>query len=122
MPWLFQQGLGCSTFYHFYAHDYEGSIGITLRSIVKPFAVRIMTALGADEEQSQDDALFGKFVVGFFMVLMGIVRMDRFLGPRFSPFNTVIDALLGMMGGKKRKVDAKPGKSPSGAKKGKKKN
>lgn len=114
MPYLFQNGLFCSSFYHFYSHDAEGQIGVTLRSAIKPFAVQIMTLLGADEKESQDDALFAKTMVGFFMVTMSILRMPQFLGPKFSPFNAVGNAVGGLFGGKKKKVDSKP-------KKGKKK-
>ena len=47
MPWLFQQGISCSTFYHLYAHDASGWIGIGLRCLLRPTAIRIMIAMGA---------------------------------------------------------------------------
>lgn len=118
MPWLFQQGLSCSTFYHFYAHDTEGYVGVTLRSVLKPVAVQIMVLMGAeDEKEIENDALFAKISVGFFMVFMAIIRMPQFLGPRFSPFVAVSNMVGSMFGGKKKKVNAKPGN-----KKNKKKN
>lgn len=120
MPWLFQQGIACSTFYHFYSHDKEGYLGVTLRSVVKPLAVQIMILMGADKEEQEDDALFGKFAIGFFMVLMAIVRMPQLLGPKFSPFVTASDMVSGVLGGKKKKVSAKPPTTPG--KKSKKKN
>lgn len=111
MPWLFQQGLSCSTFYHFYSHDVEGYVGVTLRSVVRPVAVQIMTLMGADEKEVEDDALFAKFAIGVFMVLMAILRMPQFFGPRFSPFVVVSDTVKGLLfGGKKKKVSTKPGK------------
>ena len=123
MPWLFQQGISCSTFYHFYAHDAEGFVGVALHAVLRPLAVPLLTALGADEKEREDDALFAKFMVGLFMVSMGIVRMPHFLGPAFSPFSAahaaVTNVLSPLFGGKKRKVDIKP---PSGSKKSKKKN
>lgn len=118
MPWMFQQGISCSAFYHFYAHDAEGLVGTMLRRTVRPVAVQVMTALGADEEERLDDTLFAKFAVGFFMVVMAIVRMEHFMGARFSPFNTFIENVAAMLGGKKKKVDVKP---PSNSRKGKKK-
>ncbi|KAL7546226.1 hypothetical protein ACHAWF_009561 [Thalassiosira exigua] len=119
MPWLFQQAISCSTFYHFYAHDAEGVIGVTLRSYLKPVAIQIMTLLGADEEQSKDDAMFAKSMVGLFMVLMSILQMRQVWGPKCSPFVYATEVVGGVMGGKKRKVDVKP---PGSGKKSKKKN
>lgn len=118
MPWLFQQGLSCATFYHFYSHDVEGEIGIKLRSVIKPVAVQIMLVMGADEKESEDDTLFAKTLVGIFMVLMAIVRMPQFLGPRFSPFTTTVNAVKKVVfSEKKKKVDVKP---PGSTKKKKK--
>eukprot|EP00584_Thalassiosira_punctigera_P013926 CAMPEP_0172555488 /NCGR_PEP_ID=MMETSP1067-20121228/58443_1 /TAXON_ID=265564 ORGANISM="Thalassiosira punctigera, Strain Tpunct2005C2" /NCGR_SAMPLE_ID=MMETSP1067 /ASSEMBLY_ACC=CAM_ASM_000444 /LENGTH=295 /DNA_ID=CAMNT_0013344011 /DNA_START=61 /DNA_END=948 /DNA_ORIENTATION=+ len=120
LPWMIQQSVSCSAFYHFYAHDAEGYIGVTLRSYVKPLAIQFMALMGADGKQSENDALFARFMVGCFMVVMGILRMPQILGPRFSPFMTACDVLGGMMGGKKKKVNAKP--PSSSGKKNKKKN
>ncbi|KAL7524303.1 hypothetical protein ACHAXR_000516 [Thalassiosira sp. AJA248-18] len=119
MPWLFQQGMACSTFYHFYAHDAEGYIGVTLRSVLKPVAIQLMVLMGADDKESENDTLFAKFAVGVFMVAMAIIRMPQFLGPRFSPFTSVVNMVTDLLSGKKKKVNAKP---PSGSKKNKKKN
>mmetsp|Transcript_16997 Transcript_16997/g.38954 ORF Transcript_16997/g.38954 Transcript_16997/m.38954 type:complete len:288 (+) Transcript_16997:154-1017(+) len=110
MPWLFQQGLFCSTFYHFYAHDKEGFIGVALRQYLKPFAVTVMAVLDADETEMLDDALFAKFAVGVFMVTMGILQMPQLLGPRFSPF-TAVGGMAGKLTGGKKKKALKPKKS-----------
>lgn len=110
MPWLFQQGVACSTFYHFYAHDSEGVVGVTLRSAIKPVAIQIMVLMGAEGKESEDDKLFAKFAYGIFMVAMAIVRMPQFLGPKFSPFVAVSDVVKGVFSGKKKRVDAKPSK------------
>lgn len=109
MPWLFQQGVACSTFYHFYAHD-AAIVGVTLRSVVKPVAIQVMVLMGADDKESEDDNLFAKFAVGVFMVAMAIVRMPQFLGPKFSPFTAVSNVVKGVLSGKKKRVDAKPSK------------
>ena len=130
MPWLFQQGLVCSTMYHFYAHDVVGTIGVTMRSVVKPLvAFPVMTLLGADEVQTQDDVLFAKFCVGLFMVGMSILQLPMLLGPKFSPFVGAYNVLTGrtFIGGKKksRKQTTKPsapGSVGNGIKTGKKKN
>merc|ERR1712127_1034815 len=108
LPWMIQQSISCSTFYHFYTHDAEGCVGITLRSYVKPLAVQVMLLMGADGKESEDDALFARFAVGCFMVGMGVLRMDQLLGQKFSPFMTACDIAGGMLSGKKKKVDAKP--------------
>lgn len=110
MPWMFQQGLSTSVFYHFYTHDAEGFIGVNLRSVVRPVAIQIMTLLGADEKESLNDTLFAKFAVSCFIVTLAILRMPQFLGPRFSPFVSVSNMVGGMLGGKKKKVNAKPSK------------
>merc|ERR1712085_83406 len=112
-----QQGISCSTFYHFYSHDVEGCVGVALRSVLRPFAIPIMMVMGANEKEQQDDALFAKFMVGCFMVTMGILRMPQILGPTFSPFTLVYDAVSDVIGGKKKKVSNKP---PSVSKKSKK--
>lgn len=108
LPWMIQQSVSCSAFYHFYAHDAEGWLGVTLRSYLKPIAIQIMVLMGADGKESEDDALFAKFAVGFFMIGMGIVRMDQFFGPRFSPFMTLSEMVMGVFSGKKKKVNSKP--------------
>ena len=117
MPWLFQQGLVASTFYHFYAHDTVGWIGQSLRGIVKPtLGVVFMTIMGADEKEREDDVLFAKVFVGMFMLVMAIVRMPHFLGPSFSPF-TALGNLLSVGKKKGKKVNVVPPSSKSKKKK-----
>ncbi|KAL7462072.1 hypothetical protein ACHAXS_002476 [Conticribra weissflogii] len=123
MPWLFQQAISASAFYHFYAHDGEGVVGVTLRSALKPAAVQIMTALGGDEKEREDDVLFAKVAVGIFMLSMAVLRMNQLLGPKFSPFEIVKETLTL---GKKKSKAIKPanagGSTSSKSKKSKKKN
>mmetsp|Transcript_11003 Transcript_11003/g.23072 ORF Transcript_11003/g.23072 Transcript_11003/m.23072 type:complete len:299 (+) Transcript_11003:96-992(+) len=125
MPWLFQQAISSSAFYHFYAHDEGGVVGVTLRSAMRPAAVRIMTALGGDEKEREDDVLFAKVMVGVFMLSMAVLRMNELLGPKFSPFEI---AKKSMTFGKKKSKAIKPanagGSSSSSSKnkKNKKKN
>jgi hypothetical protein len=110
MPWLFQQGISCATFYHFYAHDEEGFVGKTLRGVAKPMAIQFMSVMGANEKESEDDVLFAKVVVGIFMLVMAIVRMPEFLGPNFSPF-TSLGGLMKFKKSKKINVAPLPNKS-----------
>lgn len=124
MPWLYQQGLICSTMYHFYAHDVVGTIGVSLRSVVKPMvAIPVMKLLGADEVQIQDDVLFAKFCVGLFMAGMSILQMPMILGPKFSPFVGVYNVFTGrtFIGGKKKKNNNTSKPLANGSKKEKKK-
>ena len=109
---LFQQGLTMSTFYHFYAHDVDGVIGVTLRSGMKPVAVKLMLLLGANEKESEDDALFAKFAIGVLMVIMAILRMPQVWGAKYSPFTSGLNVVKKALGGKKKKVDSKPPSSP----------
>lgn len=111
MPWLFQQGVSCSTFYHFYAHDETGWIGVSLRGVLRPAAVRIMIAAGAEDAAAEDDVLFARFAVGSFMVLMSILHMPQLLGPGFSPFAASFDAVVGKVGRKRTASFARPATS-----------
>ena len=97
IPWLFQQGIVCSTVYHFYAHDNYGAVGITLRSIIHPTAVYIMSHLlliNDDNKQIVDDnVLVAKLIIGIFMILMSILQLPQLLGPKFSPFTTLYNVV-----------------------------
>ena len=120
MPWLFQQGVSCSVFYHFYAHDLEGGVGVTLRRVVRPVAYEFMKVMGAEgEEERMDDVLFAKVVVGLFMVFMAILRMDWVLGGKFSPFELMGDVLVWPFQKKKgkSKMEVKPAGKKSKANK-----
>lgn len=120
MPWLFQQGVVCSTFYHFYAHDVEGSIGIYLRNIIKPFASMILSHSMIDNSDEKvaklvdEDVLFARFVVGVFMVIMSVLHMPQLLGPKFSPFHTLYTtAVSGGVFQKKKRKGMSPVRSTS---------
>jgi len=104
------QGLSCSTFYHFYAHDTQGVIGITLRQYVQPFATRFMGAMGASEEEKDDPVLFAKVAVGLFMATVAILRMPMALGGKFNPFDGVYRVIVWPFQKKSKKVDVKPPK------------
>lgn len=108
MPWLFQQALSCATFYHFYAHDVEGSVGQTLRGAVKPMAIQFMSVMGADEKECEDDVLFAKVVVGIFMLVSCVLRMPQFIGPSFSPFTSLVKLVQRK---KSKKVNVAPPKN-----------
>jgi len=113
MPWLFQQGVSCSTFYHFYAHDEKGWVGVNLRGVLRPAAIRVMIAAGAEDTAAEDDVLFARFAVGAFMVLMSILHMPQLLGPGFSPFAASCDAVVGTVGRKRTASFARPASHPS---------
>ena len=113
IPWLFQQGMACSSFYHFYAHDMHGSVGTTLRSIIHPTAVHIVSHVLANDDDDDNDeqnttttttadsiidiiddnVLFAKLIIGTFMILMSILHLPQLLGPKFSPFTTMYNVL-----------------------------
>ncbi|KAL3811946.1 hypothetical protein ACHAXA_007226 [Cyclostephanos tholiformis] len=102
MPWLFQQGISCSTFYHLYAHDESGILGTTLRAALRPMAMRIMHVVGTkDYDDDIDDSrvAFARFVIGTFMVMMSILHMPHFLGPNFSPFVSLYCMIVDILGG-----------------------
>ena len=81
MPWPFQNGLFCCTFYHFFVHDQEGPIGTFFRRCVHSVGW-IMMGL--------DDATFAAVAVGAFMQICGFLQLPQLLGPSFSPFNALI--------------------------------
>lgn len=87
MPWPFQNGFFCASFYHFIVHDKDGFIGITLRKAVN--AVPII-------KMGLDDKTFAITFVGAFMQITGILQLPAFLGPSFSPF-TVIQKCVGAL-------------------------
>jgi hypothetical protein len=82
MPWPFQNGLFCCTLYHFFVHDRTGPIGSALRSVVHamPFL-----------QGGLDDETFAVVAVGVFMQVTGFLQLPQFLGPGFSPFNSLIE-------------------------------
>ena len=79
MPWPFQNGLFCSSFYHFYVHDEEGFIGITLRKLIG----------GLPALFGVDDHTFAVLFVSAFMQVFPLLQLKYFLGPSFSPFNSI---------------------------------
>ncbi len=95
-PWLFQQGMSCSAFYHLYAHDATGFLGTTLRYALRPIAIRVMAYANANGD---DDVLFARVFIGTFMVLMSILHMPQFLGPKYSPFVTFYEFVARILGG-----------------------
>ena len=80
MPWPFQNGLFCASFFHFFVHDQKGPIGKILRDYVAPESIR----MGLDERT------FATACISLFMQIMGILQMPRFLGPSFNPFGTIL--------------------------------
>jgi hypothetical protein len=79
MPWPFQNGLFCASFYHFFVHDKTGIVGTTLRRFIN-----------SPEILGLDDRTFAVVFVSLFMQIMGILQIPAFLGPSFSPFGMKI--------------------------------
>ena len=79
MPWPFQNGLFCSIFYHFFIHDEEGFIGVTLRKVVG----------GLPSLFGLDDHTFAVLLISTFMQVVPLLQLKYFLGPSFSPFNAI---------------------------------
>jgi hypothetical protein len=77
MPWPFQNGLFCATFYHFYVNDGDGLIGNSLRTLVR---------LIPGVQMGLDDQTFAVVIVSAFMQTCGILQMPELFGPSFSPF------------------------------------
>jgi len=74
IPWAFQNGLVVGFFYHIYAHDKEGSIGITLRSAIQSTGI----------QGTLDDMLFATIVVTGFMQLSGLLMLPEIYGPSYN--------------------------------------
>jgi hypothetical protein len=79
MPWPFQNGLFCASFYHFFVHDKTGIVGTTLRQFIY-----------LPEMLDLDDRTFAAVFVALFMQVMGILQIPAFLGPSFSPFGVKV--------------------------------
>jgi hypothetical protein len=84
MPWGFQKGLFCSTFYHFYAHDTTGVIGTQLRAFVKSYVLTYTAA-----QQGMDDNVFPVVFISAFMHITAVLQLPELFGPSFSPFTIV---------------------------------
>ena len=69
-------------FFHFFAHDQEGPIGMALRSAFKVGDGALMLGL--------DDRAFAMVVVSVCMQIVGILQLPVFYGPSFSPFSVPI--------------------------------
>lgn len=86
MPWPFQNGLFCATFYHFYVNDQSGPIGLQLRRTVDMFIPGAREVWGI-----KDDRTFAFVLVSLFMHLMCLAQLEHCLGPTFSPFSSIFD-------------------------------
>lgn len=85
---VYPSGLVIGLFYHLYTHDQEGSIGITLRSIVQATGI----------QGSMEDKLFATIVVTSFMEVTGMLMLPEFYGPSFNllllPKQVLADAFV----------------------------
>mmetsp|Transcript_3845 Transcript_3845/g.5171 ORF Transcript_3845/g.5171 Transcript_3845/m.5171 type:complete len:287 (-) Transcript_3845:165-1025(-) len=87
MPWPFQNGFVCATFYHFFAHDKLGFLGVKLR-----YVIYLIPGI----KGKLDDKTFATVVVSGFMHIMAILQLPEFLGPSFSPF-TVMGRIISLI-------------------------
>merc|ERR1711862_101044 len=86
MPWPFQTGLACATFYHFYVHDETGFIGINLRHCFHLVFDDLLKILGL---YTLDKKTLAFVAVSAFQHTMAILQLPYFLGPKSSPFNAL---------------------------------
>ena len=66
------------TFFHLFAHDVTGPLGIMLRTLVSLTGARIIC-------WGLDDRTFAIVVTSAFMQYAGIIMLPHFYGPTFSP-------------------------------------
>jgi len=81
MPWPFQNGLACASFYHFFIHDTTGVIGVNLRMIIDQAGPTLKMGL--------DDKTFAFVVVSAFMHITALLQLPSLLGASHSPFYSV---------------------------------
>lgn len=101
MPWPFQNGLFCASFYHFFVHDEDGFIGVTLRKIIG----------GLPALFGLDDHTFAVLFVSAFMQVFPLLQLKYFLGPSFSPFNIIpvtVEKIIAFVPGAETKVSVGP--------------
>ena len=102
MPWNFQKGLFCSSFYHFYANDTKGIIGTSLRSGINTYAPALKMGLS--------DAVFPMVLISLFMHVTALLQLPYFLGPNFSPFCVIYD-IVDLYSTPRKKSLSQPAKS-----------
>lgn len=84
MPWPFQTGLACASFYHFYVHDETGFIGVNLRHC---FHLVFDDLLKMSGLYTLDRKTLAFVTISAFQHVMAILQLPYFLGPKASPFN-----------------------------------
>jgi len=84
IPWPFQNGFFCATFYHFYVNDKTGFVGVTLRKIIGDLPSKLL---------GLDDAIFPVVTVSVFMHAVSLLQLPLLFGPSFSPFNKGPDVI-----------------------------
>jgi len=94
MPWAFQNGLWCASFYHFFTNDEVGPIGIGLRT----YLGALFGGEGVLMKNVMDDENFAKIIISGFMVLVGVLQLPAFFGPSFNPFNPLSKFVVAILG------------------------
>jgi len=80
IPFAFQQTLFNATFYHFFVHDKDGIIGVTLRDLINTVPA-IKFGLSDDK--------FALLVVSTIMHINAIMKMPEFAGSKFTLFRPI---------------------------------
>eukprot|EP00934_Nitzschia_sp_Nitz4_P004707 Nitzschia sp. Nitz4//scaffold121_size67750//13507//16399//NITZ4_006063-RA/size67750-processed-gene-0.16-mRNA-1//-1//CDS//3329534336//4697//frame0 len=78
IPWNFQNGMFIGTFFHLFAHDKEGPLGVALRAIFKSVS-------GGALLFGLDDMTFATVATSAFMQVAGLLKLPQFLGPDYNP-------------------------------------
>lgn len=86
----FQYSFVLGAFYHIYANDEDGFIGVTLRSAVSNAVEKI--------DVFEDDRDAAKCAVSLFMVIFGCMKLPSFIGPTFDPLSFPSKLLLTVSG------------------------
>ena len=83
MPFQFQNGLWCGSFYHIYTND-QHALGSLLRELVG-----FVPAFTIFKGFFRDDRHFAAVAISAFMAVVAVLRLPDFLGASWSPFSLV---------------------------------
>lgn len=79
--WNFENGMVTATFYHLYANDKTGFLGVALRDAVSRLPLsHLWLSWFASNEQ------FALVCVSAFFVVVGVLQLDLFFSSKFNPF------------------------------------
>ena len=86
MPWNFENGLVCASWYHFYVNDFadNGPIGLWLHD-----TIHSVPAIDGFIKSFESEAIFARTVIFVFMVFVGVMQTKHFFGPSYNPFTFI---------------------------------